>query len=107
MLTGQGWTEHVTGAGTPGIRASIAAEQSVASFRAFAKCRRVPGGQMPDDGADQAPLKIAGFGACMISGYPHKTSGFFTIACTQVADDLARPVESKIFSFGGFPAPRA
>jgi hypothetical protein len=42
----------------------------------------------------------------MISGYPHK-SGFFNIACTRIAEDLACSVESKIFSLGGFPAPRA
>jgi hypothetical protein len=62
---------------------------------------------MPNDRPNHAPLRVAGFGACMMSGYPHKTGGFFDIACTRVADDLACSVESKIFSFGGFPAPRA
>ncbi len=60
-------------------------------------------GQMPN----RAPLRVAGFGACMMTGYPHKSGGFFDIACTRVADDLVRSVDSKIFSFGGFPAPRA
>jgi hypothetical protein len=61
---------------------------------------------MPDDFSNHAPLRVAGFGACMISGYPHE-SGFFNVACTRVAEDLACSVESKIFSLGGFPAPRA
>jgi lysophospholipase L1-like esterase len=43
----------------------------------------------------------------MISGYPHKSGGFFNIACTHIAEGLACPVESEIFSFGGFPATRA
>jgi hypothetical protein len=43
----------------------------------------------------------------MISGYPHKSGGFFNIACTRLAEDLACSVESKVFSLGGFPAPRA
>jgi hypothetical protein len=107
MLAGRGRTEHVADAGTVSIRAFIATGQSVASFTAFAECCRAQGGQMPDDHPDHAPLKIAGFGACMITGYPHKSGSFFTIACNQVAEDLACPVESKIFSFGGFPAPRA
>jgi hypothetical protein len=63
--------------------------------------------QVPDDRSNHAPLRIAGFGACMMSGYPHDSGGFFNIACSHVADDLACSVESKIFSFAGFPAPRA
>jgi len=107
MLTAQGCREHVAVAGLAGIRTLIATEQSVALFMAFAECCRVRGGQMLDDRPNHAPLKVAGFGACMISGYPHKSGGFFDIACTHLGDDLSRPVESKIFSFGGFPAPRA
>jgi hypothetical protein len=53
------------------------------------------------------PLKVAGFGACMISGYPHDSGGFFDIACTRIAEDLTCSLESKIVSLGGFPAPRA
>ena len=62
---------------------------------------------MSDNGPNHAPLRVAGFGACMISGYPHKSGGFFNIACTHIAEGLACPVESEIFSFGGFPATRA
>jgi len=62
---------------------------------------------MPDARPSRAPLRVAGFGACMMRGYPHKSGGFFEIACARVAHDLARSVDSKIFSFGGFPAPRA
>jgi lysophospholipase L1-like esterase len=54
-----------------------------------------------------ASLRIAGFGACMISGYPHQSGGLFKAACGAVEDLLERPVQSKIVSLGGFPAPRA
>jgi hypothetical protein len=53
------------------------------------------------------PLRIAGFGACMITGYPHKGGGLFEIACGLIEKGLSRPVESTIVSLGGFPAPRA
>jgi hypothetical protein len=62
---------------------------------------------MPDDFPNYASLRVAGFGACMISGYPHDNGGFFNTACTRVAEDLACSVESEVFSLGGFPAPRA
>jgi lysophospholipase L1-like esterase len=52
-------------------------------------------------------LKIAGFGACMISGYPHKTGGLFEIACARVEKRLGRPVICKLVSLDGFTAPRA
>ncbi len=52
-------------------------------------------------------LKIAGFGACMISGYPHKAGGLFEIACASVEKRLGRPVISKLVSLDGFTAPRA
>jgi len=52
-------------------------------------------------------LKIAGFGACMITGYPHEGGGLFEVACTSVEKSLSRSVEWKLFGFGGFPAPRA
>jgi hypothetical protein len=52
-------------------------------------------------------LRIAGFGACMIAGYPLKGAGMFEIACRLVEERLARPVQSTIVSLGGFPAPRA
>jgi lysophospholipase L1-like esterase len=52
-------------------------------------------------------LKIAGFGACMISGYPHKTGSLFEIACRRVEERLERPVVSKLVSLDGFTAPRA
>jgi hypothetical protein len=63
---------------------------------------------MPDDRSNHPPLRVSGFGACMISGYPHDSgAGFFNVACAHVEEDLSCSVESKIFSFGGFPAPRA
>jgi hypothetical protein len=52
-------------------------------------------------------LRIVGFGACMISGYPHKTGGMLEVACNLTEKRLCRPVRSKIISLGGFPAPRA
>jgi hypothetical protein len=63
---------------------------------------------MPNERSNHPPLRVAGFGACMISGYPHDScAGFFNVACAHVEEDLCCSVESKIFSFGGFPAPRA
>jgi lysophospholipase L1-like esterase len=52
-------------------------------------------------------LKIAGFGACMISGYPHKSGGLFEVACAAVEKRLSRPVTSTVVSLDGFTAPRA
>src|SRR5579872_4426374 len=52
-------------------------------------------------------LKIAGFGACMITGYPHQGGGFFETACALVEKRLSWPVQSTVVSLGGFPAPRA
>jgi GDSL-like Lipase/Acylhydrolase family len=52
-------------------------------------------------------LRIAGFGACMISGYPHDGAGLFEMACERVKEQLARSVLSTVVSLGGFPAPRA
>ena len=57
--------------------------------------------------SDISPLRIAGFGACMITGYPHKGAGLFEVACGLVERRLARPVLSTVVSLGGFPAPRA
>ena len=54
-----------------------------------------------------ASLRIAGFGACMISGYPHASRGLFEVACRFVEDALRLSVQSNIVSLGGFPAPRA
>jgi lysophospholipase L1-like esterase len=59
-----------------------------------------------DDNLDRE-LKIAGFGACMISGYPHKAGGMLEVACHSIEKRLCRPVRSNIVSLGGFPAPRA
>jgi lysophospholipase L1-like esterase len=52
-------------------------------------------------------LKIVGFGACMISGYPHKAGGLFEIACARVEKRLVRPVTRKLVSLDAFNAPRA
>src|ERR1700680_1034191 len=59
------------------------------------------------DPGDMSTMRIAGFGACMITGYPHKGAGMFEVACGLVEKRLARPVLSIIVSLGGFPAPRA
>jgi lysophospholipase L1-like esterase len=56
---------------------------------------------------DASPLRIAGFGACMIAGYPYENEGFFEVACGIVEKSLSRSVKSQIVSLGGFPAPRA
>jgi hypothetical protein len=52
-------------------------------------------------------LRIAGFGACMISGYPHQDGGLFEEACRFVEKSLLQPLEASFVSLGGFPAPRA
>jgi len=52
-------------------------------------------------------LRIAGFGACMITGYPHEDGGMLEVACRLVEKRLAQPVLSIVVSLGGFPAPRA
>jgi lysophospholipase L1-like esterase len=57
--------------------------------------------------SDASSLRIAGFGACMIAGYPHQGAGMFEVGCGAVAKRLSRPVQSEIVSLGGFPAPRA
>jgi lysophospholipase L1-like esterase len=56
---------------------------------------------------DISALRIAGFGACMITGYPHENAGMFEVACRLVEQRLSRPVLSTVVSLGGFPAPRA
>jgi lysophospholipase L1-like esterase len=43
----------------------------------------------------------------MITGYPHDSGGLFEVACGLVEKSLGRSVEPKLFSLGGFPAPRA
>jgi lysophospholipase L1-like esterase len=57
--------------------------------------------------SDISSVRIAGFGACMITGYPHKGAGLFEVACGVVEKRLSRSVQSTIVSLGGFPAPRA
>jgi len=57
--------------------------------------------------SDFSTLRIAGFGACMITGYPHEGGGMFETACGFVERHLSRPVQPTIFSLGGFSAPRA
>src|SRR5579872_840437 len=63
---------------------------------------------LADESRQAVPsLKIAGFGACMITGYPHQGGGFFETACGMVEKRLSWPVQSTVVSLGGFPAPRA
>jgi hypothetical protein len=52
-------------------------------------------------------LRIAGFGACMIGGYPHQDGGLFEVACGFVEKSLLQPPQASLVSLGGFPAPRA
>jgi hypothetical protein len=56
---------------------------------------------------DVEPLRVAGFGACMISGYPHKSGGLFEVACSVLKKSTSRPVDCILVSLGGFGAPRA
>jgi hypothetical protein len=52
-------------------------------------------------------LRIAGFGACMISGYPHKAAGMFEIGCGLIERNLSHPVQSTIVGLPAFSATRA
>jgi lysophospholipase L1-like esterase len=58
-------------------------------------------------GTDTSPVRILGFGACMISGFPHESGGFFEVGCRLVERELNRRVEAKVVSLHNFPAPRA
>ncbi|MBV9559781.1 MAG: hypothetical protein JOY90_04855 [Bradyrhizobium sp.] len=58
-------------------------------------------------GPSHSELRIAGFGACMIRGYPHDSGGMCDVARAAVEKELSRPVRSTVISLGGFPAPRA
>jgi len=57
--------------------------------------------------SDALPLTVAGFGACMIAGYPYQNGGLFEVACNFVEKKLSRSVQSHIVTLAGFPAPRA
>ena len=72
-------------------------------FKAFA----ANSSNSPSEQAEISTLRIAGFGACMITGYPHVSGGLFELACGRVKEQLQRPVLSVVASLGGFPAPRA
>jgi lysophospholipase L1-like esterase len=62
---------------------------------------------IPNRRDEASSLRIAGFGACMITGYPHQGAGLFEVACRLVKERLSLPVLSTIVSLGGFSAPRA
>jgi hypothetical protein len=70
-------------------------------------CMKTSSASTKLDPSDICSLRIAGFGACMITGYPHEGAGMFEVACGLVENRLSRPVQSAIVSLGGFPAPRA
>jgi hypothetical protein len=59
------------------------------------------------DGLSSSELRIAGFGDCMVSGYPHNAGGLFETACKLIQRELSRPIQSTIVSLGGYSAPRA
>jgi lysophospholipase L1-like esterase len=53
------------------------------------------------------PARIDGFGACMISGYPHQPEeSFFSCFRELVEADLKAPVAHSTLSLGGFPISR-
>jgi hypothetical protein len=51
-------------------------------------------------------LRISGFGACMIAGYPFGDRGFFQIACSLIEHDDVYSIEPRITTLGGFPVTR-
>jgi len=38
---------------------------------------------------DVPSFRIAGFGACMISGFPQESGGFFEVACRLIEKNIA------------------
>jgi len=65
--------------------------------------KQVPSGS----GTDVSPLRIAGFGGCLISGYPNKAPSLFEVACDVVQQELSIPIQRKLISLHGRTAPRA
>lgn len=64
------------------------------------------GGHMKPDSNES--IRIAGYGACMIKGFPHPEGSSFFAHFLRLLDHAENiPVESEIFSFGGFPIERA
>jgi hypothetical protein len=57
--------------------------------------------------SDPSALKIAGFGACMIGGFPHESGGLLEVACALVEKELSRSVARTILTLHSFTAPRA
>jgi lysophospholipase L1-like esterase len=55
----------------------------------------------------QKCLRIMGFGACMISGYPFNSGGFVELAVKEIQARTALDVQMKVLSLSGFPAQRA
>jgi lysophospholipase L1-like esterase len=53
-------------------------------------------------------LKIIGFGACMISGFPFPAeAGFLSHAVHHFQEQHAFPIHHETVTLGGFPVPRA
>jgi hypothetical protein len=83
-----------------GPHRSLGSLQSYAVMETFAVDKKI-------NPSDTSTLRIAGFGACMISGYPHECGGLFEVACALVEKELSRPIEPNLLTLRGFPAPRA
>lgn len=53
-------------------------------------------------------MKVVGFGACMISGYPlGEEHSFFTLLINRMRSELKIEIDTEVISFGGFPLNRA
>jgi len=55
--------------------------------------------------SDISILRIAGFGGCLISGYPHEGGGLFEVACGMIETSLSQTLQSTIVSLVAPPAP--
>jgi lysophospholipase L1-like esterase len=53
-------------------------------------------------------VKIRGFGACLIGGFPHGfENSFFHLATERLRLETGHLLAASIYTLGGFPAPRA
>jgi lysophospholipase L1-like esterase len=53
-------------------------------------------------------MKVVGFGACMIAGYPlGEENSFFTLLVNRLRNDWKTQIDTEVISLGGFPLNRA
>ena len=98
--------EEVAGATSPMLTSVIAKATWGMSVKGMVGAMSLSDSN-PRPDSNECKLKVSGFGACMISGYPHKGDGFFKLACDQIESSAGVSIIRNEQSCGGFPAPRA